>query len=192
MSVNDQNSSNKDFEITYKRGSDLQKRLFEVYKSSIDVINQLKISSKKNMEMISNVEEDLGAKTGFDASIRDLHSLIDTFNENITDQIDEFYQALEKLMSCYEELIDFYEAEKGQTTKMIYVRKQINFILALIKKYRYKVNSLQLMGNSMLSHSDEFLESNQLYKSNLITLTSTLHSANNDLSKLLKLIDQKI
>lgn len=157
-----------------REGDTLQSQLFEIYKNSIENIHQLKQSSRTNMELIADVEGDLESNDLFQKNIESLTQYISDFNDLIAEQMDGFEDTVEAMINCYTLLADKYNKEDIPSAQLIKIKKQMSFISTLVNKYRYKVDNLKLMSNSMLYHSEEFEVEHKLYRSNLISLAVIL------------------
>lgn len=158
-------------------GDIIQSQLFEIYKNSLENIHQLKHSSRKNMELIADVEGDLTSNKHFLENIDDLTTYISQFNIMIAEQIDSFEEVVEEMLSCYTALAYKFNKAEMSSAQLIKIKKQLSFICSLINKYRYKVDNLKLMSNSMLYHSEAFEAEQKLYRSNLIALAVILTEA---------------
>lgn len=165
------------FEQTTRSGENYQAELFDIYKSSIGLINDLRKRSKQYMNLLSDIEGGLstgGETENIESTLALLTKDIQSFNEIIGDKCDAFSKASEDMLLQYAEACNNYEAKEGQLSKLLEIRKQLLFILALIRKYKYKINSLQLMNNILFSLSADLKEAKDAYKSNLIYISTAM------------------
>ena len=187
------NSEEYSFTDFISQGSGCQSELFAIYKSSIGLINDLKNRSRKYMTILSDIEgETLGVQetdNSLKSNLEKLTESINSFNEVIVDKCDSFTKIFNRMGTAYEEATLLYEAKEGQLSKLIEVRKQIIFLKALIKKYKYKITSLQLMNNALLSLSNDLEYAKAAYKSNLIKLNMAMTSAIEEADLLIEKID---
>lgn len=183
-----------DLDDLISEGDNLQSQLFEVYKNSIENIHQLKQSSKVHMELIANIEDDLGSNDFFSKNIELLTGYISDFNILIADQIDFFEEIVDNMIICYSLLSTKYKKDQIPSSLLIKITKQLSFICALINKYKFRVDNLKLMSNSFLYHSEDFEKEHKLYRSNLISLAVILTESiekYNDLIQKLNLLFKK-
>lgn len=178
-----------------QEGARCQSELFEVYKSSIGLINDLKNRSRKYMSLLSDIEGgSLGVKSTDDnlkSNVVDLAASIDSFNSEIGVRCDDFSQIFDRMTKAYNGAIGRYDAAKDELSKLIETRKQLIFLRALIRKYKHKINSLQLMNNALLSLSNDLENAKDAYKSNLVQLSTVMTSAVEDADSLIEAIDEK-
>lgn len=176
-----------------QQGAVCQSELFEVYKSSIGLINDLKNRSRRYMALLSDIEgETLGveeADNNLESNLARLTTSINSFNIEIGDKSDSFTIIFSQMIVVYSKAINAYEVAEGQLTKMLETRKQVLFLKALIRKYKFKINSLQLMNNALLSLSDDLKDAKDAYRSNLIQLSTVMTSAIEDANHLVEEID---
>lgn len=175
------NETNLNFSEAISMGSNCQLKLFEVYKNSIGIINDLRASSKQQMLLLSDVDAGLKVEKSKTAKEADpLEKLVDSINEFnavIGDLCDQFTDLIEEMTDYYQMAIDAYEAKEGQFSKLIEARKQLLFLNALVRKYKFKINNLQLMNNVLLSFSPSLENAKDAYKSNLIYISTAMTSA---------------
>lgn len=158
-------------------GARFQNVLFKIYKTSIESIHQLKQSSRINMELMADVEDDLSINEYYLKNIEALTNYISDFNTLMSDQIEGFEETVDSIHLCYSVLASKAVNASLTFVDLIKISKQLSFICSLINKYRFKVDNLKLMSNSMLYHSDDFEKQHQLYRSNLIALAVILTEA---------------
>jgi len=166
--------------------------LKRIYKSQIGLINSLKEQSKNCMNQMSSFEDvGLGSSqdTSLDKEIKTLSNGIETFNSEIGYSNIEFDAIIEKMISCLNIAIDNYSAEKGQMTKMLEVRKQMLYLDALIQKVKLKISSLLLMNNALLALSPEIIKLKDEYRSNLISINTSMLSADEECRKIIVKIE---
>ncbi|NOG58266.1 MAG: hypothetical protein HND54_11075 [Bacteroidetes bacterium] len=170
-----------------------QLELFEVYKSSIGLINELKNRSKVYMNMLSDIEDGLlssnNGENSIESNLARLTKNIQTFNEIIGDKSEAFTEIFDKMHQLYDQAISIFQGAEGELTKLIEARKQLLFLVALIRKYKYKINSLQLMNNALMSLSSDLDKAKDAYKSNLIQLSTAMTSAIEDVDDLVDKIE---
>ena len=189
-------SANYTFMDYIQQGSTCQSNLFEVYKNSIGLINDLKNRSKNYMTLLSDIEDGLMGNTDsdidIDTNLIKLTNSINSFNLEIGEKCNSFVKYFDQMVEVYDKAISMYEAKEGQLTRLIEKRKQILFLKALIRKYKFKISRLQLMNNALLTLSNDLEDAKDAYKSNLIQLSTAMTSAIEDAEELLESIDNVI
>ncbi len=189
-------SANYTFMDYIQQGSTCQSNLFEVYKNSIGLINDLKNRSKNYMTLLSDIEDGLMGNTDsdidIDTNLIKLTNSINSFNLEIGEKCNSFVKYFDQMVEVYDKAISRYEAKEGQLTRLIETRKHILFLKALIRKYKFKISSLQLMNNALLTLSNDLEDAKDAYKSNLIQLSTAMTSAIEDAEELLESIDNVI
>jgi prefoldin subunit 5 len=110
-------------------------------------------------------------------NIAKLSKNIDRFNREIGDYSDDFNREMHEMIDHLKAAAKLYDAEKGQLTDFLKVRRELMYLEALIRKFKSKIMSLQLMNNVLFSFSQEMKNVKDAYKSNLVNVSSEMTEA---------------
>ncbi len=70
-----------------------------------------------------------------------------------------------------------YDAKEGELSSLLGVRKKMLFLILLVRKFKQKIVSLQLLNQALLSLSPEMSEAKLHFKSNLVFVNSSMSAA---------------
>jgi len=166
-----------DFDQIIVQAKGAQTRLNELYRETIGLIDSLRLRSKNQMNLASDIEGGLVGKedpASISDNIKALNQDIQEFNEVIIERINAFSAECHALNKSYNDAADRYNSGKGQLSALLEGRKRLLFIDARIRKFRAKINNMQQMNNILFSFAEELKEVKDSYKSNLIKLNSEL------------------
>jgi len=134
------------------------------------------------MEQVSDIEEglfednenlDQQVEENIDNLSRDIHQ----FNEVILDHCNRFGKEIRAMVKKLKEAIKLYKEGKGSLTKLLEARKVLLYLDVSIRKFKNKINSLQLMNNALFSFSQEMKHIQEDYKVNLLSVSTEMTEA---------------
>lgn len=154
-------------------------KLSQLQKKAVLKINELKLQSKIYMEQVADIDNGFNdfqasAKNSMQENIAKLTQNIIEFNLQIGQQQDDFSSAIANLLSDLDNLLAHYKGLEGELKELERCRKSLLFVELSIRKYKAKIQSLQLMNNALFSFSQEIQEAKAAYKSNLINVSTLL------------------
>lgn len=159
-----------------------QKSLNEVYRSTVGLVNDIKNRSRKYMEQISDIEEglfedDVNLDQQVQENIRKLTENIEQFNGEINDYCMRFNKEIHAMIEKLKDAISLYKEGKGSLTKLLEARKVLLYLDVSIRKFKNKINSLQLMNNALFSFSQDMKHIQEDYKCNLTSVSTEMTEA---------------
>jgi hypothetical protein len=186
-------NTSKEHELFTKALSEVethQKTLNEVYRSTVGLVNDIKNQSRKYMEQVSNIEEGLFDDDGdldqqVQENINKLSKNIEQFNGEINDHCKRFNKEIVAMVEKLKEAIELYKEGKGSLTKLLESRKVLLYLDLSIRKFKSKINSLQLMNNALFSFSREMKSIQKDYKGNLVCVSTEMTEAIENCDKLI-------
>ena len=172
----------KDFDQLLEKAEVHQKALNSVYKSTVQLVNEIKNRSRRYMLQVSDIEEGLvddvkQSDESIEENIKKLALNIEKFNKSIGDYVSEFSDELCQMIEALNQAMDLHLKGKGSLTKLLKVRRTLLYLDLLIRKFKNKIVSLQLMNNALFSFSMEMKNIKDAYKSNLITINTEMTAA---------------
>lgn len=171
-----------------------QEALNDVYRSTVGIVNDLKNRSRKYMEQVSDVEEGLlkddeGIDKQVQENVKKLTMNIEKFNQEIDGYCKEFNKEIYAMNERLKEAISLYKEGKGSLTKLLEARKVLLYLDVSIRKFKNKINSLQLMNNALFSFSQEMKGIKKEYKHKLIGVSTEMTEAIESCHDLIKQIE---
>ena len=166
--------------------------LLKIYRSEIGLINELKKQSKLLMNKLSNIEEvSLSNKDNelIDATIDLLCNKMHAFNHEIEVRQEGFIQSMSSFIEHTHEALNLYNEGKGQLTTLLKIRRELLYMEVLLDKVRAKLTSLLLMNNALLTFSPEIAKEKDVYRSNLISIKTSMLSAKEDCKTAIQCIE---
>lgn len=172
----------KDFNQLLEKAESHQQALNDVYKSTVKLVNEIKNRSRRYMHQVSDIEEGLVENSNqtdesIQENIKKLAQNIEKFNNSIGDYINEFSEELGQMIEALNQAMDLHINGKGSLNKLLKVRRTLLYLDLLIRKFKNKIVSLQLMNNALFSFSMEMKSIQDAYKSNLITINTEMTAA---------------
>lgn len=159
-----------------------QKALNSVYKSTVNLVNDIKNRSRRYMQQVADIEE--GLLDGQTQSVEEIQENINKltqnikkFNDSIGEHLDKFSEELCKMIESLNQAMDVHLEGKGSLTELLKVRRSLLYLDLIIRKFKNKIVSLQLMNNVLFSFSQEMKLIQDSYKSNLITINTEMTEA---------------
>ena len=170
------------FNQNLARAREHQKALNKIYRSTIGLVNDIKNQSKKYMEQVADIDgglEDDPKETEkiIQDNIGELSKNIEQFNSEIGEHCDNFNQEINEMIDHLKSAARAYSSKKGQLSEFLKVRRELLYLEALIRKFKNKILSLQLMNNVLFSFSQEMKHVKDAYKSNLVNVSSEMTEA---------------
>lgn len=177
-----QDRVNINFDQLLEKAEVHQKALNSVYKSTVQLVNEIKNRSRRYMLQVSDIEEGLvndvkQSDESIEENIKKLALNIEKFNKSIGDYVSEFSDELCQMIEALNQAMDLHIEGKGSLTKLLKVRRTLLYLDLLIRKFKNKIVSLQLMNNALFSFSMEMKNIQDAYKSNLITINTEMTAA---------------
>lgn len=175
-------------------------QLSQLQKKAVLKINELKLQSKTYMEQVADIDHGFNdlqssAENSMQENIARLTQNIVEFNLQIGQQQDDFSSAIANLLSDLDNLLKHYKELEGELKELERCSKSLLFVELSIRKYKAKIQSLQLMNNALFSFSQEIQEAKAACKSNLINVSTLLMQSLEDchlkIHELKKIIAQK-
>lgn len=171
-----------------------QKSLNEVYRATVGLVNDIKNRSRKYMEQVSDVEEGLFEDDGsLDQQVQEnidkLTKNIEQFNGEINEYCKRFNKEIRAMVKKLKNAIDLYKEGKGSLSKLLEARKVLLYLDVSIRKFKNKINSLQLMNNALFSFSQEMKHIQEDYKGNLISVSTEMTEAIESCNELIQEIE---
>lgn len=173
---------NSNFNELLTRAEEHQKALNSVYKSTVNLVNEIKNRSRRYMQQVADIEEGLldgqtQSEEETQENIEKLTRNIEKFNDSIGDHIDQFSEELCKMIKTLDQAMDLHLEGEGSLTELLKVRRTLLYLDLIIRKFKNKVVSLQLMNNALFSFSQEMKYIQDAYKSNLVTINTEMTEA---------------
>ncbi|MEX2380323.1 MAG: hypothetical protein WD530_06250 [Vicingaceae bacterium] len=171
-----------------------QKSLNEVYRATVGLVNDIKNRSRRYMEQVSDVEEGLFEDDGsLDQQVQEnidkLTKNIEQFNGEINDYCKRFNKEIRAMVEKLRNAIDLYKEGKGSLSKLLEARKVLLYLDVSIRKFKNKINSLQLMNNALFSFSQEMKHIQEDYKGNLVSVSTEMTEAIESCNELIQEIE---
>ncbi|MBD98560.1 MAG: hypothetical protein CMO34_01850 [Verrucomicrobia bacterium] len=174
------NTSHSTFKQYVDQAQQDQLALMKIYRSEIGLINSLRKQSKILMSKLSNIEEiSLSEKDNelIENTISLLSEKMHEFSHKIEQRHSGFSELMESFATAVNGAVDNFGAQKGQLTVLLKLRHELLYIVVLLDKVRSKISSLLLMNNALLAFSEEIAAEKDVYRSNLITINTSMLSA---------------
>lgn len=174
--------SEQNFHTRIAQSRKHQKALYAIYKSTIGLVNELKIRSKKYMGQVADIDQGFSndltsTQEQINKNVKKLTENIATFNLQIGEKSEEFSNELNAYLDHLDSAIKFYAGKEGELSDLLKSRRELLFLEALLRKFKIKINSLQLMNNALFSFSQEMKAVKDAYKSNLINVSTLITQA---------------
>ena len=158
-----------DFKKYLDNSSKLLKELYPIYKKNIEELYELKSRSIQCMDELADIDGGLGTSLikKQDENLEKLMDSIHAFNESIDRQINQFQSTFDRLKADIEVLILYCRTEKEGVSALMTLKKQLLFLVILLRKYKIGIRNLQLMNNALFTFSEEFGKVKATYRGNL-------------------------
>lgn len=168
------------------------KKLYPIYKKSIEEVYQLKAESKQFMKELSDLDGGLNPKIikQQEELLSQLLSLIETFNASIDDKLETFNHIIQEMEEKFNQTLDLFRHQKGEISALLRLRKKFMFLSLLLNKYRTGVHNLQLTNNALFSFSESFKIVKEQYRSNLVYANSVVLESEESVAKMINQIEQ--
>jgi len=156
-----------------------QKNLQEIYRNNIGLVNDLKTRSKIYMNQVSDLEEGLSLNKSnstddIELTIEKLANDIERFNQEIGENTSNFNTEIELIIEQLSLALAHYKGKSGELSSILEMRKQLLYLSLVLRKFKSKIVSLQLMNNALFAFSDELQSAKIAYRSNLINVSSSV------------------
>jgi chromosome segregation ATPase len=177
--------SQESFKVALNSCNSSLDKLSQLQKEAVLKINELKLRSKTYMEQVADIDQGFNDRSAsiqnsLQENIAKLTQNIGDFNRQIGQQQEDFSSAIAKLLDDLDMLIKHYQGLDNELKELEKCRKALLFVELSIRKYKAKIQSLQLMNNALFSFSQEIQEAKSAYKSNLINVSTLLTQALED------------
>ncbi len=172
-----------------------QEILAEIHNETIGLINDITKRSKKYMLQISDIEDGLfddeqTNKQTISQNLKRLIQDIEQFNHKINVAREKFNQAIADLIQAFTQAIQIVKKGEGNKKELKHARWYIKYLDVLLRKFKFKVNRLQLMNNILFAFSKEMQTVQDAYKKNLKVANSETSSALEQCKIILKEIEE--
>ena len=168
-------------QMAYSKQVELQK----IQKETVKLVNELKNRSRRYMEQVADIDHGFSNDPKNNEAIilenvTKLNENIKAFNQNIGDRSNSFAHLLQEMLEFVDTAIEDYEQEEGQLTDLLKCRRSLLYLDVLLRKFKSKISSLQLMNNALFAFSQDMKGVKEAYKSNLINVNTLMTQALED------------
>jgi hypothetical protein len=172
-----------------------QKKLSNIQKQTVGLINELKTRSKNYMEQVANIEDGLEedpteTEAQIQENIEKLTANIKVFNREIGERSNRFGEELQKMIHQIEQALELYEGRSGELSSLLKCRRSLLFFDIFVRKFKSKIQSLQLMNNALFAFSQEMKGVKEAYRSNLINGSTLMTHALEECESIIHRIEE--
>lgn len=166
-----------------------------IYDETIGLVNDIAKRSKTYMLQISDIEDGLfndegDTKNTLTKNLKSLTSDIHQFNSKIGIARKSFNEAIYLMIEELKVAIMLVSEEKGNKNELKRARRVLRYLDALIRRFKVRINQLQLMNNILFIFSQEMKLIQDEYKQNLRTVNAEMSSALEQCDIIVKEIDR--
>lgn len=123
------------------QGISAYKNLATTYAEMQLKLNKLNSGLRKQMEIISEIEEGLDNEGEDSISLltKEITEILSAFNEEMEDNISLFKMCIQDSISHYRKALTFYSNDKSELSELLKARKTLLYLVALMTKFRIRV-----------------------------------------------------
>tara|TARA_R110002049_G_scaffold246382_2_gene420462 strand:+ start:3158 stop:3736 length:579 start_codon:yes stop_codon:yes gene_type:complete len=173
-------------------GTSAYKNLTTAYREMQLLISKLNSGTRKQMEIISEIEEGFD-KDGEDSILiltNEISSLLHSFNDEIDNNINLFKTCINDSVNHYKKAITYYSAEKSELSELVKVRKTLLYLVALIEKFRNRVIGVSSSLNVLPALTKELKSVQKVFDKEAKKLLVVLKIGQEECSNTAKLIEK--
>ncbi|MEQ8909918.1 MAG: hypothetical protein RIC95_12035 [Vicingaceae bacterium] len=186
--------SDSEFKTKLETARQHQKALNQIYKATVGLVNDLKNRSKKYMVQVADIDQGFSNSPEKDQeqiekNVNQLTDNIKVFNAEIGERGNHFSTELSDYIEYIDQALALYKGEKGELSDLLRIRRELLFLEALLRKFKSKISSLQLMNNALFAFSQEMRGVKEAYRSNLINVSTLITQAMEDCQERIERIE---
>lgn len=160
-------------------GTSAYQNLTSTYREMQQLINRLSTGTRKQMEIISEVEEgfDNDGEDSLMVLTNEISVLLAAFNEDIDEDILLFRNCITDSVNHFRKALNYYSGEESEKQELAKVQKTLLFLSTLIEKFKGKVTGISNRLKVLPAFTKNMKELKKVFRKEVKMLLVELSSA---------------